>query len=169
MKTKMTILALLATVTLLSGCAFLSALGTAGSTANAAGQLAIEEATAIAIQSGCKATATETLQQCYDVKAAKILLIAQVLETATIGSVLTDLQAALAKEVAAQGLTPEEAVPLQVFLQSIVNYLTPLVGNAVLAAPAIAVVNQVAAWVVSIASEYAPTVVSAKRAAKKLK
>jgi hypothetical protein len=152
-----------------SGCSFLSALGSAGSTANAAGQLVIEEGTAVVIQSGCKATATETLQQCYDENASKALVIAQVLEAATPQMALADLQAALNKEIASLGLAPAEAIPLQVFSQSIISYITPLVGtNAVLSASALAIVNQVGQWVAQVANSYSPTTTAKFRTLKKI-
>lgn len=159
-----------ATMLALSGCSFLTGLTTAGSTANAAGQLVIEEATAIDIQTGCKATATESLQQCYDSNAAKVLVIAQVLEAATPQMALTDLQAALNKEIVSLGLTPAEAIPLTVFAQSLISYLAPLVGsNQVLSSAALVVVNQVGGWVAQVAGSYSPVSAMRFRMAKKIR
>lgn len=150
----------------LSACSLLSG---ANAAVAAATQLAIEEGTALRIQSGCKATATQSLQQCYDVNAARILVIAQVFEGATSTTAVSDLQTALTRAIASLGLTPEESVPLLVFGQNLIAYVTPLVDNNVLTAAALSVVNQIATLVASVATQYAPAVVAVARATKKIR
>lgn len=149
--------AILALSTVVTGCAFLSALG-GGGAVTAAGQIAVEEATAAAIQANCKATPTQTLQQCYDAKAAKVLVVAQVMETASVSMALSDLAVLLNKSLTTLNLTPEEEVPLTVLVSTLMDYITPLVGkNTVLAAAGVAVVNQVGSWVASEAMLYSPS------------
>ena len=126
---------------LLSGCALWNKSPTTD-------QLVISELTAVAIQAGCSTTA------CYDARAAKVAAIAKVLQTATVGMAVTDLQAALQKELIALKLTPEEVAPLNSLITGLLNYLTPLVGNNPLTATAVATINQVAGWLETVAQAY---------------
>lgn len=148
---------LLLSLSLLPACSLLSSLGGVGTTANTAAQLVVEESTALAIQSGCAATATVTAQQCYDLKAARVLKIAQALQGVTAGTAVAQVQILLANAIAGLKLSPEESTPLVVLTTAILTYLTPLLGNTVITAPGFALVSQVASWVGQVAAEYSPT------------
>lgn len=126
----------------LPGCALFNTVNPAGE------QLIVQGLTVAAIQAGCNTSA------CYDARAAKISAIAKVLETATPTVALTDLQAAIAKELIALKLTPEEIGPINVFISGLVAYLGPLVGNGLLSSAAVAIVQKVAGWIETVAASY---------------
>jgi len=149
------IAALMCISVITAGCAALQAVETGNTVANGVGQLLISEATAIAIQAGCKATATETLQQCYDANAAKVLPIAEEFANATAGTALVDIQKLLTAKIAT--LPPAEAAPLNSLLSQLNNYLASVVSSAaVLTAPAVAIVQTVAGWVADECQMYSP-------------
>ena len=137
-----TLLITLAAVMTLSGCALFK---TANPTAE---QLIIQELTAVGIQAGCSTPA------CYDARAAKVAAIAKILESATTSMALTDLQNAVAKELIALKLTPEEIAPINALVNGLFAYLTPLAGTSQLTASVVTTINTVAGWVETVAAEY---------------
>lgn len=149
---------LLLGVMILAGCAML----TGGNVAvTAGGQLVVEEATALAIQSNCTATAAVSLQQCYDTRATKVLAIAQQLENTTVGTAAASLATILQQVVATLNLTPPEQVPLNVLISQLNNYLQPIINSStVITSASLAVVQQVAGWVADEAVLYSPVTAS---------
>lgn len=143
---------------ILAGCAAL----TGGNVAvTAGGQLVVQEATAFAIQSNCTATATVSLQQCYDNRAAKVLVIAQQLENVTVATASTEVSTLLQQALASLKLTPEEMVPLNVLVSNLAAYLQPLINTSpLITSSALAIVQQVAGWVADEAVLYSPVTAS---------
>lgn len=166
-KTNLITVMVIGLIGMLTGCSILSGIETAGNGVNAVGQLVVEEAAALVIQAGCKATAAQTAQQCYDANAAKVLTVATTLESATGSMVITDVQALVTQKIASLNLTPAEVAPLNVFAGQVFQYLAPIINNSkVLTAANLAIVDQVATWVADEAALYSP---AAAPAAAKIK
>jgi hypothetical protein len=128
-----------------SGCTWLQKNPTAD-------QLLIEELTAVAIQSGCATTGTQTAQACYATRAAKVLAISKVLQTLSVGMAVTDLQNLLSKELLALQLTPEEVAPLNAFVASLLSYVATHYGSAALTTASITAIQTVAGCISQEAS-----------------
>lgn len=114
------------------------------------GQLAVQEITAIGIQSGCSDTA------CYDRHAAHVLVIAQTFQNVTPGMLVADVQKLVDQEIAKLHLSPAEAAPLAIASQSLMAYLTPFVGSSVLSNAGVLFVQQAAGWVAAECELYSP-------------
>lgn len=125
---------------------------TAGSTASVASQLVIQEATAAVIQHGCADTA------CYAANAEKVMALTTVLQSATVTTVLSTLENALNDQILKLKLTPQQLPPILALENALLNYLTPIVGDKIFNAAALAAVNTVAGWVGQEAALYAPSI-----------
>jgi len=141
------LLLLLATLAL-PGCALFSK-------NTVAEQLVIQELTAVAIQSGCATTSTQTAQACYAERASKVAAVANSLKSITPTMAAADVTTLLQNELTALKLTPEETAPLQAFVSAIVSYLVTNYGSGVLSTAALADVSQIATWIASVAALYA--------------
>jgi hypothetical protein len=140
-------------LTLLAGCALFQG-------AQDAGQFIAQEGTAIYIQSGCSGQVA-----CYDKNAARVLIFAQQLETATTGTLLSVVQTAVNSEIAKLNLSPAEAAPLLSLETQLFTYLQSKISStSVLTASSLAILQQVAGWVVQEASIYSPSAVVTYRA-----
>ena len=124
---------------------------------NVVEQVAIQEAAAAAIQANCSTTATQTLAQCYAARASKIELLANVLETVTVGTTLAALQTAVNDAIEKMNLTPEEATPIVVLADALLTDITPSVTSNAITAQALAAIQQVSGWVSSEARLYVLT------------
>lgn len=140
-------LALSVPVSILAGCALFKANPVAD-------QLAVQELTAVAIQSGCATTATQTAQACYDARAAKVLTIANSLKSVTVGMAASDITTLLGKTLAALKLTPEESAPIQAFVGALVQQVVTNYGSGVLGQTAVTYVQTIAGWIAQEAGYY---------------
>lgn len=117
-------------------------------------QLVVQELTAVAIQSGCATTSTQTAQACYDERAAKVLAVATSLKTVTSSVVASDVLSLLQNALTHLNLTPEETAPLNAFITALVNYLIATYGTGALPAAALSDIQQIAVWIAQESSIY---------------